>query len=105
VFFTFNYSTVDFSAHVKLGVSNISSTSAYRHPAKHPSPNYLDLIMSERNTPSTVVFDGIDFDYCKVGLTPETTNLKVRYLQLIGSHSSRLTIGYLFVWTSAVSWE
>lgn len=72
------HSTVDFSTHVKLGVSNISCKCAHQHPAKHPTPNYLDLTISERNTPSTVVFDGSDFDYCKVGLTPETTNLKVR---------------------------
>ena len=38
--------------------------------------------MAERSTPSTVVFEGNDFDYCKVGLTPETTNLKVNSLPI-----------------------
>ena len=35
------------------------------------------FLKTERSTASTVVYDGADFDYCKVGLTPEDTKLTV----------------------------
>ena len=50
---------------------------------------FSQLSMTERSTPSTVVFEGNDFDYCKVGLTPETTNLKVNSLSIFATLVSK----------------